>query len=152
LTASPCGGTRPMSEPAQSPRLPVVEIATDADLWQGLKDMLRKEGYNVTERASSDTLFDFEVYKPEDPEHTRVIIMVAAAGADEGTIGRALAGLGWYRQQHHPDARAWVIAKEFTAEAWFAAQVCRELTLKWYRVALSTVDATGWTVHRDTSV
>jgi hypothetical protein len=142
-----------MSEPAQSARRLALEIATDDDLRRGVKEMLGKEGYAVIERPGSEAPFDFEVYNSEDPEHTRVILIVTAMSADEGTIGRALAGLGWYRQQHQPGGRAWVIAKEYTAGAWYAAQACPELlTLKWYRVELSTVDATGWTVHRDVSV
>jgi hypothetical protein len=137
-----------MDEPAQSPRVPVVEIATDDDLRRGLAQMLRRQNYGFNQEYRFPGGFiGFEAWKPEDPENTRVIITVTAGTADEGTIATALACLGWYRQQgSKPHARAWVIAKEFTAGAWYAAQACPDLTLKWYRVELSIDDAIGYTV------
>jgi hypothetical protein len=88
-------------------------------------------------------MIDFEAWKAEEPEHTRLIITITAGTADEATVGRGLAILGWYREHHRiSDAHAWIIAKDFTAGARCAALVCpNDLTLKGYQVALSLGDA-----------
>ena len=87
-----------MDEPAQSPRVPVVEIATDNDLRRGLAQILRRQNYGFNQEYRFPGGFiGFEAWKPEDPENTRVIITVTAGTADEGTIATALACLGWYR-------------------------------------------------------
>jgi hypothetical protein len=71
------------------------------------------------------------------------VITMTAGTADEGTIARGLAYLGWYRKDRGiSDARAWIIAKDFTTGAWYAALVCPDhLTLKGYCVELSLSDA-----------
>jgi hypothetical protein len=87
-------------------------------------------------------MIDFEAWEPEDPEHTRLVITITAGTADEGTIARGLACLGWYREHRRTsDVYAWIIAKDFTNEARYAALVCPDLTLKGYRLELSLGDA-----------
>jgi hypothetical protein len=142
-----------MSEPAQHRRGPIIEIANRPDLRGAVKNMLSKQGYRVTEVRDPGDSVDLEIDKPEDPENTRVVVTVTASTADEGTVGLALACLGEYRERHStPHARAWVIAKDFSAGAWYAAQICPDITLKWHQVELSSVDATGFTVHRHTGI
>lgn len=132
-----------MSEPAQSPRMPIVEIASDDDLPKGLAYTLGTLGYSFnTEYPPQRKLIDFEAWKPEDPEKTRLVITITAGTADEGTIARGLAGLGWYREHRRTsDVHAWIIATDFTAGARYAAQACPDLTLKSYGVELSLGDA-----------
>jgi hypothetical protein len=140
-----------MSTPPPRRQEPVIEIASRQDLRKGVRDMLGKQGYHVTEVRNPDSNYDLVIEQPEDPESTRAVVMLTAETADEGTIGLALACLGLYREQHRtPRAHAWVIAKEFSAGAWYAAQTCPDITLKWYQVELSLVDAPGYTVHRHT--
>jgi hypothetical protein len=144
-----------MSEPAQQPRETAIEIASAAELRQGLAHTLRHQGYQFNMKQGRDsadgyrapaTFIDFEAWKPENPEQSRLVIVVAAGTADAGTIGTALACLSWYREHHGAtDTQAWVVAKAFSPGAWYGAMACPDLTLKCYRVALSIEDALGYT-------
>jgi hypothetical protein len=128
-----------MSEPAQRPRTPVMEIASDEDLRKGLGSMLTTDGYAFNElRPSPGGDVAFEAWKLEAPEQTRLVITMTAGTADEGTIAHGLASLGWYRKNRGiSEVRAWVIAKDFTPGAIYAALVCHDhLTLKGYCVEL----------------
>jgi hypothetical protein len=81
-----------MSESAQSPRTPMVESASDDDLRKGLAPTLTKQGYVFNEKVRAPGGgIAFEAWKPEDPEHTRLVITMTAGTADEGTIARGLA-------------------------------------------------------------
>jgi hypothetical protein len=93
-----------------------------------------------------DGPIDFEAWKSDDPENTRVIIISIAGTADKETIAEALAHLGWYRkQQKKPSTRAWIIAKSFSPAAMYAARVCpNDLTLKSYEVEISTFHRIMW--------
>jgi hypothetical protein len=133
-----------MNEPAQRPRPPVMEIASDEDLRKGLGSMLTTQGYAFNDlRPSPHGDVAFEAWKIEDPGPTRLVITMTAGTADEGTIAHGLACLGWYRKNLGiSDVRAWIIAKDFTDGAIYAALVCPDhLTLKGYCVELSLSDA-----------
>jgi hypothetical protein len=131
-----------MSEQGQKPRFSMIEIASSDDLRRGLEYTLRNQGYGFnTKFPPSDGPIDFEAWKSDDPENTRVIIIISAGTADKETIAEALTHLGWYReQQKKPNTRAWVIAKSFTQAARYAAEVCSDLTLKSYEVEISLLD------------
>jgi hypothetical protein len=112
-----------MSESVQRPRTPVMEIASDEDLRKGIGSMLTTQGYAFNDLPPSphgDVAF--EAWRSEASEQIRLVITMTAGTADEGTIARGLAYLGWYRKDHGlPDARAWIIAKDFTIGAMYAA-------------------------------
>jgi hypothetical protein len=123
------------------------QLASDTDLRDTVRRMLTVEGYEVNEHASlGDYRIDFVAWKPDAPEH--IIITVAADAADLTMVGRILALLGRYREEQSPNARAWIIARDFTSGAWDAAKVCPDLTLKWYQASVSIVDAQKFTVTR----
>jgi hypothetical protein len=108
--------------------------------------MLTREGYEFNENASlQDYRIDFVAWKPDAPDH--VLITLTAGAVDLTMIGRILALLGRYREEQSPNARAWVFAKDFTSGAWDAAKTCPDLTLKWYQVSVSIVDAQRFTVQ-----
>ncbi len=116
------------------------ELTDDEGLRMAVRDMLTREGYEVNPSPRlGDYHIDFIAWKPPAPDH--VVITLTAGQADVTAVGRILALLGRYRDEQHPNARAWLIAKEFTSGAWDAAKMCPDLTLKWYQVHVSLVDA-----------
>lgn len=129
-----------MSEYNQRP-----ELASDGELREAVRHMLTREGYEFNENASlQDYLIDFVAWKPDVPDH--VIITLTAGTADLMMVGKILALLGPYREEQSLNACAWVIAKDFTSGAWDAAKACPDLTLKWYQVSVSIIDAQRFTV------
>jgi hypothetical protein len=120
-----------------------------------MRTIARDDGGVIPRMAPKPTYVRFEgmTMAPERLSRLQRRILTRLVAEDRrlrGTMAashedlvRALAGLGWYQQHKQSGARAWVIAKEFTRRAWYAAQVCPELTLKWYRVELLTVDPQG---------
>jgi hypothetical protein len=116
------------------------ELADDEGLRAAVSDMLRREGYEVNPYPKLGNYhIDFVAWKADAPDH--VVITLMAGQADLTAVGRILALLGRYREEQSPNARAWLIAKEFTSGAWDAAKMCPDLTLKWYQVSVSIVDA-----------
>jgi hypothetical protein len=123
------------------------QLASDQGLQEAVRHMLTAEGYEFNQHASlGDYHIDFVAWKPDAPDH--IIITLTAEEADLTMIGRILALLGRYREEQNPNARAWVIAKDFTSGAWDAAKVCPDLTLKWYQASVSIIDAQKFTEAR----
>jgi len=123
------------------------QLASDTDLRDAVRRMLTREGYEFSEYAAvGEYRVDFVACKPEAPDH--LLISLAAGAADLAMVGRILALLGRYREEQNSNARAWIIAKDFTAGAWDAAKVCPDLTLKWYLVSVSIIDAREPTAAR----
>jgi hypothetical protein len=121
------------------------QLASNTDLKETVKRMLTAEGYEFDEYPSlGDYRIDFVIWKLNAPEH--IIITIAVEAADLTMVGRILALLGRYREEKNPNARAWIIARDFTSGAWDAAKVCPDLTLKWYQASVSIIDAQKFTV------
>jgi hypothetical protein len=115
-------------------------LAGDEDLRAAVSDMLTRQRYEVDPYPRlGDYHIDFVAWKADAPDH--VVITLTAGEADLTAVGRILALLGRYREEQSANARAWLIAKAFTAGAWDAAKMCPDLTLKWYQVSVSLVDA-----------
>jgi hypothetical protein len=123
------------------------QLARDEDLRETVGRMLAQEGYEFNDYPSvGEYNIDFVAWKPDTPDH--VIITLAAGTADLTMVGRILALLGRYRDMQNPNARAWIIARDFTSGAWDAAKVCPDLTLKWYQASVSIIDAQKPTATR----
>src|SRR5882724_5660411 len=97
------------------------ELASDEGLREAVRHMLMRDGYEFNEHAAvRDYRIDFVAWKPDGTDH--VVITLTAGTADLAMVGRNLALLGRYREEQSPNARAWVIAKDFTSGAWDAAK------------------------------